>query len=94
MKNWYEGKTGNGQGLVIEEETGRNVAVTYDKKDAPLVAAAPELLERVEYALAVARVERQQLLEDGHQAESMTISGIEIEILSYEAAISKAKGGA
>jgi hypothetical protein len=45
MKKWYEAKTGNDQGLVIEEETGRNVAVVYDKADAPLIAVAPELLE-------------------------------------------------
>ena len=45
MNNWYEVKTGNHQGLVIEEGTGRNVAVTYDEKDAKLVALAPRLLE-------------------------------------------------
>lgn len=43
MKPWYEAKTGNHQGLVIEEETGRNVAVVYDKADARLIAAAPAL---------------------------------------------------
>jgi hypothetical protein len=42
---WYTAKTGNHQGLVIEEDTGRNVAVAYDGQDAPLLAAAPELLE-------------------------------------------------
>ena len=43
--NWYtKSKVDDLQGLVIEEETGRNVAVTYDSKDAVLVAAAPELL--------------------------------------------------
>jgi hypothetical protein len=41
---WYVASTGNHQGLVIEEKTGRNIAVTYDKADAPLIAAAPELL--------------------------------------------------
>ena len=51
LKRWYEGKTGNHQGLVIEEETGKSIAVTYDKKDAPLIAAAPELLEAASYAL-------------------------------------------
>ena len=46
MKNWYVAKMVNDfQGLVIDEQTGKNIAVTYDKKDAPLVAAAPELLE-------------------------------------------------
>ena len=33
------------QGLVISEATGANVAVTYDVKDADLVAAAPDLFE-------------------------------------------------
>lgn len=41
--SWYKARmSGNGQGLVIED-TGRNVAVTYDEKDAALVAAAPAL---------------------------------------------------
>jgi hypothetical protein len=42
---WYQANTGNHQGLIISEATGANIAVVYDKKDAPLVAAAPELLE-------------------------------------------------
>ena len=33
------------QGLVISEATGATVAVTYDAKDADLVAAAPDLFE-------------------------------------------------
>ena len=46
MNNWYKANTGNDyQGLVIEEETGRNVAVTYEAKDAKLVALAPEMAE-------------------------------------------------
>ncbi len=40
---WYE--TGNHQGLIISEATSANVAVAYDKKDAALIAAAPDLLE-------------------------------------------------
>ena len=39
------------QGLVISEATGANVAVTYDVKDAYLVAAAPEILEILERIL-------------------------------------------
>lgn len=45
QSNWYPARSSGGQGLVIEDDTGRNVAVTYDEKDAALVAAAPELLE-------------------------------------------------
>jgi hypothetical protein len=32
------------KGLVIDGATGRTVAVTYEQSDAPLVAAAPDLL--------------------------------------------------
>ena len=43
-KVWYAAKSaGPGQGLVIDESDGRNVAVAYDEKDTPLLAAAPEL---------------------------------------------------
>lgn len=41
---WHETSTGNHQGLIIDEETGKNIAVCYDKADAPLIAAAPKLL--------------------------------------------------
>jgi len=44
QKAFYVGKTSDHQGLIIEEGTGRNVAVTYDKADTPLLAAAPEML--------------------------------------------------
>lgn len=48
---WYAKKSaGNGQGLVINEEDGRNVAVAYDEKDAQLLAAAPELASALLYA--------------------------------------------
>ena len=44
-KNWYAQKAGNDpQGMVVEEETGRTVAVAYDHEDTALLAAAPELL--------------------------------------------------
>jgi hypothetical protein len=44
MKNWYVGNTSNHQGLIADENTGKNIAVAYDKADAPLIAAAPKLL--------------------------------------------------
>ena len=46
--NWYPKKGSSGQGLVIDEDNGRTVAVAYDEKDAPLIAAAPELLAAIE----------------------------------------------
>ena len=49
---WYAAKTGNHQGLVIEEDTGRNVAVAYDKKDTPLLAAAPAMLRVLKACIA------------------------------------------
>jgi len=43
-KQWYTPSTGNHQGLIVDMETGKNIAVAYDKEDAPLIAAAPDLL--------------------------------------------------
>lgn len=45
MNAWYEGNTGTHQGLVIDEQTGESIAVTYKKENAALISAAPELLE-------------------------------------------------
>lgn len=52
QRRWYVGKTSGCQGLVIAERDGANIAVTYDKADAPLVAAAPDLLEACECAVS------------------------------------------
>lgn len=40
---WYARNGSMGQGLVIDESDGRNVAVAYDEKDTPLLAAAPAM---------------------------------------------------
>lgn len=49
MNNWYVlSKADNVQGIVADETTGATIAVTYDAKNAPLIAAAPELLEALE----------------------------------------------
>ena len=42
---WYQANTSNDQGLIVEEKTGRNVAVSYKQEDAALLSAAPDLLE-------------------------------------------------
>lgn len=65
--SWYVGSTGNHQGLVVEETTGRNVAVAYEKADAPLIAAAPELL-----AALITMVEQIRIaIADGQTQESI-----------------------
>ena len=45
MANWYATETSGGQGLVIEEGTGRNIAVTYEAHDARAVAEVPAMVE-------------------------------------------------
>ena len=42
---WHANNNQNGQGLVIDDETGRTVAVAYDGNDTPILAASPELLD-------------------------------------------------
>lgn len=55
---WYEASTGNHQGLIVEEVTGRTVAVAYDKADAPLIAAAPDMLAALKALASTARTFR------------------------------------
>lgn len=47
MKTWYKSNHAS-QGLILEEGTGKTIAVTYDPAHADLVAAAPELLAGLE----------------------------------------------
>lgn len=47
--NWYAKVSGGGsQGLVVDEQTGSTIAVTYDPAHAGLLAAAPDLLAALE----------------------------------------------
>lgn len=85
---WYVGKTGNHQGLVIEERTGRQVAVSYDKQDGPLLAAAPELvaaLRETEAALTVA----QSYWHAGRAGRDPDLAKVELQ--SWHAAINHAR---
>ena len=49
---WYAANMGNDfQGLVVEEQTGKNIAVAYDKRDVHILAAAPAMYEALHSAL-------------------------------------------
>lgn len=48
---YHVASTGNHQGLVVSEKGGINIAVTYRKEDAPLLASAPELLKALQAML-------------------------------------------
>lgn len=56
------GNQGGDQGVVIDDQTGDNVAVTYRAEDAALVAAAPALLKALRATLE--RVEHQEHTDD------------------------------
>jgi len=50
---WYEASMGNDhQGLVVDEQTGENIAVIYDKANARLIAKAPKMLETLNEVIA------------------------------------------
>lgn len=77
---WYSSTSAGGnQGLIYEEGTGKTVAVSYDPKDADLIAAAPDLLEACE-----------AVLERGDFDKSLRAE----ERSLLRAAIAKARGGA
>jgi K+/H+ antiporter YhaU regulatory subunit KhtT len=73
-RNWYESNTGNHQGLIIEEETGKNIAVTYEKEHAALIVRAvnshDELTASLEEILQclMERVNFENLSEDEQEA--------------------------
>jgi hypothetical protein len=48
--NWTGQITSSDQGLIIDDETGRNIAVVYDPKHTSLIASVPDLLEALKAA--------------------------------------------
>ena len=85
---WYESKTGNHQGLIIDEITGDNIAVSYDKKHAAMIAAAPDLLKASKMAT---RWIGKMIADNGHLA-SVSPSNCVLTLRSLENAIAKAEG--
>lgn len=69
---WYTmTKPDAAQGSICQEHTGRSIAVSYDPKDARLIAAAPTLLVSLQALLCFietpgdfTEVERKQLVRD------------------------------
>ena len=46
VKSWYASNGSADQAIIIDEKTGANIAVVYDKVNrASLIAAAPDMLE-------------------------------------------------
>lgn len=43
-QTWHSSPSSGGQAIVSCEQTGKNIAVCYDKENGPLLAAAPTLL--------------------------------------------------
>jgi hypothetical protein len=85
-KTWYVASMGSdphNQGLLADENTGENIAVTYKAENTALVAAAPELLFALE-----------QLLDDVEYAQPKIKPGLigNVQIRKAREAISKAKG--
>jgi hypothetical protein len=44
MRNKWYAKTNSNQGLVIEETTGKTIAVSFEKEDCLLLAKSPDML--------------------------------------------------
>lgn len=62
MNKWYTPTKYDAlQGLVIDESTGANIAVTYDPKDAQKIAALPELVEALRNLLDDVEYARQYI---------------------------------
>jgi hypothetical protein len=79
--SWYHKPESQGQGIIICEKTGRNVAVVYDEKDSLVIAAAPDLLEALHQCLPLVDAHRSAALGEGDLAA-----------MNARAAIAKATG--
>ena len=60
---WHIASMGNHQRLICKEKTGENIAVAFALKNAPLIAAAPELLAALKNAAIALRFYAAWMLE-------------------------------
>lgn len=88
---WSVAQTGNHQGLIVEENTGKNIAVAYDKKNAVLLSIAPELYEAMLaiWARVVGEFDHPALVAYGPLSETISEDVLAI----AEAALTKVEGG-
>jgi hypothetical protein len=93
MTTWYSNSASTGQGLVIDEETGENIAVTYKAENAPIVAAAPDLLEALEKAeKLIAALNYAYYVTGTRKALDAVMGETKPTLKPIRAAIAKAKG--
>jgi len=86
---WYAANCGNDeQGLIVSEVSDSSIAVAYDKRDAALIASAPELLAALEAALPLLEASYHDHNEAGNTLnEAVIFDGVE----QARAAIAKAR---
>lgn len=81
LKQWYSRTTNVGsaheQGLIINEKTGANIAVSYNPKHAPLLAAAPDLFRGCQAAMAYLATPRSKFKSNRDEAERIIRDALE-----------------
>ena len=97
-KTWYAKNSGgsdiHGQGLIIDEKTGENIAIVYKKENAPLLSAAPDMAEVLTFMVEEFEECHRNNQEIEHQEESgdaMRLHREEEPDCSYCAAIRQAR---
>lgn len=77
MKWYTKTKPEDTQGLICDEKTGRNVAVSYDPQDAQLIASAPALRDALTDLLAAIKQARTIKAPARHYDEDVYYNGID-----------------
>lgn len=65
--NWTGQATSSDQGLIIDDETGKNIAVAYDTKHTNLIAAAPKLFASIKALVERAAQEAETYAPNGNE---------------------------
>ena len=65
--NWTGQATSSDQGLIIDDETGKNIAVAYDTKHTNLIAAAPNLLYKIKALMERAAQDAETYAPNGNE---------------------------